>query len=156
VVTAGICLLTYVALHRLVNSPFGRTLQAIRASEQRAAAIGIDVRLHKWAAFVISWSVAAVAGTLMVFMKAGTTPRIFHWYESGNVLAMTILGGLGTLAGPVVGAVVFVFLRDHVTTLFKAWQFSFGLVFVLAVIFFPAGLAGAAKSLTRSLWRTRS
>jgi branched-chain amino acid transport system permease protein len=153
--TAAALIVTYVALARLVSSPFGRALQAIRASEQRAAAIGINVRLHKWAAFVMSWSVAAIGGTLLVFMKAGTTPRIFHWYESGNVLAMTILGGLGTLFGPAFGAVVFVFLRDHVTTLFKAWQFSFGLVFVLAVIFLPRGLAGSASSLARHLWRPR-
>lgn len=155
VMTVATLIVTYLGLDRLVNSPFGRALQAVRSSEQRAAAIGINVRLHKWAAFVISWSVAGIAGTLLVFMKAGTTPRIFHWYESGNVLAMTILGGLGTLFGPVVGAIVFVFLRDHVTTLFKAWQFSFGLVFVLAVLFLPSGLAGLATSLTRRLWRTR-
>ena len=153
--TAVALILVYLALERLVNSPFGRTLQAIRSSEQRAAAIGINVHLHKWASFVISWFVAGIAGTLLVFMKAGTTPRVFHWYESGNVLAVTIFGGLGTLFGPVAGAIVVVFLRDQVTTLFTAWQFSFGLAFVLAVIFLPTGLAGVATRLWSRLWQTR-
>lgn len=154
--TAVGLIVSYLALQRIVNSPFGRALQAIRSSEQRAAAIGINVHLHKWIAFLISWFIAGIAGTLLVFMKAGTTPRVFHWYESGNVLAMTIFGGLGTLFGPVVGAIVFVFLRDQVTTLFTAWQFSFGLAFVLAVIFLPAGLAGLGGRLWTRLWPARS
>jgi branched-chain amino acid transport system permease protein len=147
VLTAGLLILTYLGLRWLVDTPFGRTLQAIRSNEQRAAAIGIDVRLHKWIAFVVSWSVAGLAGTLFVFMKAGTTPMVLHWSESGNVLAMTIFGGLGTLLGPVVGAIGFVFLRDEFTTHFRAWQFAFGLVFVLVVILFPSGLAGIASRL---------
>lgn len=142
--TAVLVVVVYVALRWLVDSPFGRTLQAIRSNEKRAAAIGINVPLHKWLAFVISWSGAGVAGTLLVFMKAGTTPMVLHWTESGNVLAMTIFGGLGTLLGPVVGAIGFVFLHDEFTTRFQAWQFAFGLVFVLVVIFFPGGLAGIA------------
>jgi branched-chain amino acid transport system permease protein len=140
--SAVLLVASYLALRWLVGSPFGRTLAAIRSSELRAAAVGIDVRLHKWVAVVISWAVAGVAGTLFVFMKAGTTPMVLHWSESGNVLAMTIFGGLGTLLGPVVGAVAFVFLRDELTTHAQAWQFAFGLVFVLVVILFPNGLAG--------------
>lgn len=142
--TATLLIAVYVGLRWLVDTPFGRTLQAIRTNEQRAAAIGINVRLHKWLAFVISWSVAGLAGTLFVFMKAGTTPMVLHWSESGNVLAMTIFGGLGTLIGPIVGAIGFVFLRDEFTTHFRAWQFAFGLVFVLVVILLPSGLAGLA------------
>ncbi len=144
VLTAVLVILTYLGLRWLVDTPFGRTLEAIRANEQRAAAIGIDVRLHKWLAFVISWSVAGIAGMLLVFMKAGTTPMVLHWSESGNVLAMSILGGLGTLLGPVIGAIGFVFLRDEFTTHFRAWQFAFGFVFVVVVIFCPGGLAGIA------------
>jgi branched-chain amino acid transport system permease protein len=145
VLTAMVLILTYIGLRWLVDTPFGRTLHAIRSNEQRAAAIGINVRLHKWVAFVISWFVAGIAGTLFVFTKAGTTPMVLHWSESGNVLAMTIFGGLGTLLGPIVGAIGFVFLRDEFTTHFRAWQFAFGLVFVLVVILFPSGLAGIAS-----------
>lgn len=154
--TAVLLVLVYLALRWLVDSPFGRTLQAIRSNEERAAAIGINVRLHKWLAFVLSWSAAGIAGTLFVFMKAGTTPMVLHWSESGNVLAMAIFGGLGTLLGPVVGAVGFVFLRDEFTTRFQAWQFAFGLAFVLVVILFPSGLVGIATHLWGRLWRTRS
>ena len=147
---------TYLALARLVDSPFGRTLHAIRTSEDRAAAIGINVRLHKWIAFVISWAIAGLGGTLMVFMKAGTTPMSLHWAESANVLVMSIFGGIGTLLGPVAGAISFVFLRDEFTTRFTAWQFAFGLVFVVVVLAFPAGLAGIFSRAWNALWRARS
>jgi branched-chain amino acid transport system permease protein len=146
----------YLALARLVDSPFGRTLQAIRTNEDRAASIGINVRLHKWLAFVISWAVAGIAGTLMVFMKAGTTPMSLHWHESGNVLVMAIFGGIGTLLGPVIGAIAFVFLRDEFTTRFQAWQLAFGFVFVFVVLAFPAGLAGIVSRFWNSVWRARS
>ena len=154
--TVACVVLVYLALTRLVDSPFGRTLHAIRTNEDRAAAIGINVRLHKWIAFVISWAVAGVGGTLMVFMKAGTTPMSLHWQESGNVLVMAIFGGIGTLLGPVIGAVSFVFLRDEFTTRFQAWQLAFGLVFVVVVLAFPAGLAGVAARIWSHLWQARS
>jgi branched-chain amino acid transport system permease protein len=137
----------YAALIRLVDSPFGRTLHAIRTNEDRAAAIGINVHLHKWIAFVLSWMVAGLAGTLMVFLKAGTTPMSLHWTESGNVLIMVIFGGIGTLLGPIIGSTAFVFVRDEFTTRFQAWQFVFGLVFVVVVLLFPNGLIGVLNRL---------
>lgn len=154
--TLGCVVVVYLVLVTIVNSPFGRTLHAIRTNEDRAASIGINVRLHKWLAFVISWAVAGIAGTLMVFLKAGTTPMTLHWTESGNVLIMAIFGGLGTLLGPIVGAVSFVFLRDEFTTRFQAWQLAFGFVFVFVVLAFPTGLAGVASKLWGLVWRTRS
>jgi branched-chain amino acid transport system permease protein len=152
----ALCLVAvYAALLRLVDSPFGRTLHAIRTNEERAASIGINVHLHKWIAFMLSWLVAGLAGTLMVYLKAGTTPMSLHWTESGNVLIMVIFGGIGTLLGPIIGSTVFVFARDEFTTRFQAWQFVFGLVFVLVVLAFPTGLAGALQRLWSSLWRAR-
>jgi branched-chain amino acid transport system permease protein len=132
----ALCLVAvYVALVRLVDSPFGRTLQAIRTNEERAASIGINVHLHKWIAFVLSWMVAGLAGTLMVFLKAGTTPMSLHWTESGNVLIMVIFGGMGTLLGPII---------------------VFGLVFVFVVLAFPGGLIGVCNRIWMSLWRAHS
>jgi branched-chain amino acid transport system permease protein len=155
--TVIVVLTVYAGLAWLLESPFGRTLHAIRTNADRAAAIGINVRLHKWLAFVIAWAVAGLGGTLLVFMKAGTTPMALHWSESGNVLAMAIFGGLGTLFGPVVGAVAFVFLRDEFTTRFQAaWQLAFGLVFVLVVLAVPSGLAGLAARVRVSRWARRS
>ena len=151
-----VCLVAvYAALRKVVDSPFGRTLQAIRTNEDRAASIGINVHRHKWIAFVLAWMVAGIAGTLMVFLKAGTTPMTLHWSESGNVLIMVIFGGMGTLLGPIIGSTVFVFVRDEFTTRFHAWQFVFGLVFVLVVLAFPAGLVGILNRLWTSLWRPR-
>jgi len=118
--------------------------------------IGINIRLHKWLVFVMSWAIAGVGGTLMVFMKAGTTPMSLYWIESGNVLIMAIFGGLGTLFGPVVGAVSFVFLRDALTTGFEVWQLAFGVVFVIVVLVFPSGLAGIVSRVWMLLWRARS
>jgi len=151
-IAGAVCL----GLRQLVISPFGRTLGAIRVNEDRAAAIGINVRLHKWLVFVMSWAIAGVGGTLMVFMKAGTTPMSLYWIESGNVLIMAIFGGLGTLFGPVVGAVSFVFLRDALTTGFEVWQLAFGVVFVIVVLVFPSGLAGIFSRVWMLLWRARS
>jgi branched-chain amino acid transport system permease protein len=151
-IAGAVCL----GLRQLVISPFGRTLGAIRVNEDRAAAIGINVRLHKWLVFVMSWAIAGVGGTLMVFMKAGTTPMSLYWIESGNVLIMAIFGGLGTLFGPVVGAVSFVFLRDGLTTGFEVWQLAFGVVFVIVVLVFPSGLAGIFSRVWMLLWRARS
>src|SRR5262249_59769978 len=113
----------YVLLVRLADSPFGRTLQAIRTNEVRAASIGINVYLHKWIAFVFSWAVAGLAGTLIVFLKAGTTPMSLHWTESGNVLIMVIFGGIGTLVGPIIGSAVFFFVRGDFTTRVPRWLF---------------------------------
>jgi branched-chain amino acid transport system permease protein len=153
VMVAGtVCL----SLRQLVASPFGRTLGAIRVNEDRAAAIGINVRLHKWLVFVISWAVAGIGGTLMVFMKAGTTPMSLYWIESGNVLIMAIFGGLGTLFGPIIGATSFVFLRDALTTGFEVWQLAFGAIFVIVVLAFPSGLAGIVSRVWMLLWRARS
>jgi branched-chain amino acid transport system permease protein len=151
-IAATVCL----GLRRLVASPFGRTLGAIRVNEDRAAAIGINVRLHKWLVFVISWAIAGIGGTLMVFMKAGTTPMSLYWIESGNVLIMAIFGGLGTLFGPIIGAISFVFLRDALTTGFEVWQLAFGFVFVIVVLVFPSGLAGIASRVWMLLWRAGS
>ena len=152
----ALCLVAvYAALLKLVDSPFGRTLHAIRTNEERAASIGINIHLHKWIAFMLSWMVAGLAGTLMVYLKAGTTPMSLHWTESGNVLIMVIFGGIGTLLGPIIGSTVFVFARDEFTTRFQAWQFVFGLVFVLVVLAFPTGLAGALHRLWSLLWRAR-
>ena len=145
----------YAMLRKVVDSPFGRTLQAIRTNEDRAASIGINVHRHKWIAFVMSWMVAALAGTLMVFLKAGTTPMTLHWSESGNVLIMVIFGGMGTLLGPILGSTVFVFVRDEFTTRFHAWQFVFGLVFVLVVLAVPSGLAGVLNKVWTWIWRPR-
>jgi branched-chain amino acid transport system permease protein len=154
--TAFCLVAVYLALVRLVDSPFGRTLHAIRTNEERAASIGIDVHLHKWIAFVLSWIIAGLAGTLMVFLKAGTTPMALHWSESGNVLIMVIFGGMGTLLGPIIGSTVFVFARDEFTTRFQAWQFVFGLVFVIVVLAFPSGLVGVFNRVRTAVWRAHS
>jgi branched-chain amino acid transport system permease protein len=145
-----------LGLHQLVRSPFGQTLRAIRVNEDRASSIGINVGLHKWLVFVISWAIAGIGGTLMVFMKAGTTPMSLYWIESGNVLIMAIFGGLGTLFGPIIGAISFVFLRDALTTGFEVWQLAFGVVFVVVVLLFPSGLAGLVSRVWMLPWRARS
>ena len=154
--TLAILVIMYLLLRWLVNTPFGRTLHAIRTSETRAAGIGIDIRRHKWYVNVISWAVAGVAGTLLVFMKAGTTPLALHWLESGTVLIVTIFGGIGTLIGPVIGAVAFTFLRDELTTHFETWQLLFGFTFVLAVVFLPSGLIGLVSWIAKRIWLRNS
>lgn len=147
----------WLTLRRLLRSPFGACLYAIRVNEVRAASIGIDVRLHKWGVYVLSWGLAGLAGMLLVFLKAGITPMTLHWSESGHVLMMAILGGLGTLLGPALGAVLFVFLRDLLSSQLQAvWQLVFGLAFVAVVLFMPHGIAGSVIRIWRRLWPQRS
>ena len=153
ILVSVVMMATLAGLALVLKSPFGTTLRAIRTNDIRAASIGIDVRLHKWLAFVISWMLAGLAGGLMVFLKAGTTPMSLHWSESGNVLIMTIFGGLGTIVGPVLGAVCFVFLHDVLTSTLAIWQFVFGLIFVVVVIAFPSGLAGLPAQFGKLRWR---
>ena len=134
-------------------------LDAVLVIEEMAKSCTVTARIvveSNMGAISTVMAYGRLAGTLMVFLKAGTTPMSLHWTESGNVLIMVIFGGIGTLLGPIIGATVFVFVRDEFTTRFQAWQFAFGLVFVLVVLAFPRGLVGIFNRIRMSPWRTHS
>jgi branched-chain amino acid transport system permease protein len=126
----------------LLRSPFGRTLLAIRENERRARFLGIPVERHIWLAFSISCFFTALAGTLYALLNNFADPLGLHYSLSGEIVIMTVMGGMRTFWGPLLGAAVFVVLQDEISSLTTNWMSFIGLLFVLVVLFFPRGLLG--------------
>ena len=130
----------YVLLRRLLRSPFGRALQGIKMNEHRMRSLGFATFRYKLAAFVLAGTLAGLAGYLGAMQFGFVNPEILAWHQSGNVLMMVILGGMGTLAGPVYGAIVFTLLQDLFESFTKHWQLLMGGFIVLVVLVLPGGL----------------
>lgn len=135
-------------IHRTVHSPFGQVLKAIRENEPRAISLGYQVEQYKLVAFVISAAIAGLAGSMkaLVFQLASLTD--VHWHMSGEVVLMTLLGGLGTILGPGVGAAVIVALENELADKVGSWvTVIMGGIFVLCVLAFRRGIVGELKAL---------
>lgn len=133
-----------VALWRLANSPFGRTLQAIKQNETRATFVGYDVWRFKVGVFALSAAISGFAGGLFAMAQTSAFPDVMSLHHSGYIVMMTLIGGgLVSFWGPVIGAAAFLLTRDIVGAYTTAWMFWFGLFFVLMVLFKPEGIAGA-------------
>lgn len=136
-----------IGLYRLVNSPYGRILAAIRQSETRAAHLGYHVWLYKASIFTISAALSGFAGALFSMAQQAAFPDVMSLHQSGYVVMMTLVGGgLVSFWGPVVGVFVFLISRDVIGALTNGWMLWFGLLFILIVLFKPEGIAGAFKS----------
>ncbi len=129
----------------LLRSPFGRTLVAIRENERRARFIGIPVERHIWASFSISCFVTALAGTLYALLNNFADPLALHYSLSGYFVVMTVIGGMRTFWGPLIGAAVFVVLQDYISSMTVNWMSFIGAIFMLVVLFFPRGLLGTRR-----------
>jgi branched-chain amino acid transport system permease protein len=127
---------------RLLASPFGAVMEAVRENEKRAAACGFDVARTKLLVFVISAALCGLAGALRALHLSVVPIDSLHYLLSGQAVMMCLLGGMGTFFGPFVGAGVFLTLEDVVTTLTKHWMAVVGAVFMFFVLFFPAGIWG--------------
>ena len=138
-------------LRRVLFSPFGYALRAGRDSVLRADAIGIDVKRMQWAAFVIAGTAAGLAGALYAFSKGSISPESMAVAKSVDGLVMVLLGGVQTLAGPVVGAVTFTWLHDTVARNTDYWRAMLGGIILLLVLLFPQGIAGFAQQLSDRL-----
>ena len=143
-------------LRRVLFSPFGYALRAGRDSLLRADAIGIDVRRMQWAAFVMAGAVAGLAGGLYAFSKGSISPESMSVDKSVDALVMVLLGGVQTLAGPVVGAATFTWLHDTVARNTDYWRATLGAIILLLVLLFPQGIAGFAKQLFERLQRQKT
>jgi branched-chain amino acid transport system permease protein len=126
----------------LLRSPFGRTLRAIRENERRARFLGIPVERHIWLSFSISCFFTALAGTLYALLNNFADPLALHYSLSGYFVIMTVMGGMRTFWGPLLGAAVFVVLQDYISSVTVNWMSFIGLIFMLVVLFFPRGLLG--------------
>ena len=143
--------LVVIALWRLVHSPFGRVLRAVKQNEVRAAFVGHNVWLYKWVAFVISAGVAGLAGGLFALAQQSAYPNVMSLHNSGFVVMMVLIGGgLVSFWGPVIGALLFILARDLLGAYTEAWLLWYGLLFIVMVLFQPDGVAGAWQQ-----WRTR-
>jgi len=128
----------------IVHSPFGKALQAIRDNETRAEFVGVQVWHYRWIAFLISGVFTGLAGALWVPLNGLTTPDILLWTFSGEIVFFTVLGGFGTFAGPIVGAIVFNYLKTFAVGYTVYWQMFLGVVLVLLVLGLPTGIVGTA------------
>ena len=146
-VLSFICLLT----GRLINARFGMTLRAIRQSGPRARSLGISTLGHRLAAFSFAGACAGLAGALMANHDGFVSPDLLHWTMSGDILIMVVLGGIGTLYGPVLGAVVFLAMEEFLPLVFDAaglpqfkehWRIVFGPLLIFIILFARRGLYG--------------
>jgi branched-chain amino acid transport system permease protein len=132
-----------LAIYRIVHSPFGQVLKAIRENEPRALSLGYRVNQYKLLAFVLSAALAGLAGSLKALVLGFETLSDAGWQLSGEVILMTLVGGVGTLLGPVIGAFAVVGLQDQLNPLVGAWvQVILGALFVLCVLVFRRGIIG--------------
>ena len=136
-------------MRRILNSPFGTVLQAIRENEKRAKSCGYNVNRVKWIAFVFSGVFSGLAGALYAIYFHLAPLNTLYWTTSGSVVMMTILGGIGTFVGPFIGATVFLLLQDLISTVTKSWQLFVGGIFMLFVLFFPEGIWGTLQEKIR-------
>lgn len=135
----------------IVNSPFGKALQAIRDNETRAEFVGVQVKRYRWMAFMISGGFTGVAGALWVPLNGLTTPDIMHWTFSGEIVFLTVLGGFRSFAGPIIGAVVFNYLKTYAVGFTVYWQLLLGAVLVTLVLTMPTGIVGTLNRLVFKL-----
>ena len=135
-----------VGLQALVlRSPFGRTMLAIRENERRARFLGLPVERHIWLTFSISCFFTGLAGSLYALLNNFADPSALNYVMSGNLVMITVMGGMRTFWGPLLGAVLFVMLQDYVSSMTTNWMFFVGITFVLVVLVFPRGLVGAIQ-----------
>lgn len=138
----GVFILSIVTLRRIVNSPFGRILMTIRDNPERTEFIGINVKLFQLLAFIISGSVASIAGGLFCIFNHSAFPDYLYWPVSAEVLIMTLLGGKYNFYGPMIGSAALIYLRMQSTSYTEYWPLILGTMLCLLLFFFPNGIAG--------------
>jgi len=147
-VVLAIFILGFWLIHRTIHSPFGQVLKAIRENEARALSLGYDVDRYKLVAFVISAALSGLAGATKTLVLGFETLTDVHWHMSGEVVLMTLVGGLGTVWGPVVGAAVIVTLQNELADKVGAWVTVItGAIFVVCVLAFRRGIVGELAAL---------
>jgi branched-chain amino acid transport system permease protein len=131
----------------IVHSPFGKALQAIRDNETRARFVGIQIRRYRLVAFLVSGVFTGIAGALWVPLNGLTTPDILYWPFSGEIVFMAVLGGFRNFTGPIVGAVVFNYLKAYAVGVTVYWQALLGITLVVLVLALPTGIVGTVRLL---------
>lgn len=135
-----ISLIAIFIIYRMVHSPFGLTLKGIRDSENRVAYTGISVRTYRLIAFTIAGLYAGLAGSLLPPLENTVTPPIAHWTHSAEPVMVTLLGGIHTFSGPIVGSILFYILKDIIVRFTQYWLILFGAIVILLVLVFRGGV----------------
>jgi branched-chain amino acid transport system permease protein len=142
-VVLAVFVAVFLAIIRIVHSPYGQVLKAIRENEPRAISLGYDVDRYKLLAFVLSTSIAGLAGSMKTLVLGFATLSDAHWSLSGEVVLMTLLGGMGTFAGPVLGAFTIIGLQNFLADRVGSWvTVIIGAIFVICVVGFRRGFVG--------------
>jgi len=143
----GVFSVSFLLMKGIVSSPFGKALQAIRDNEVRAELIGIRVRRYRLYAFIISGMFVGLGGALWTFVNGHVTADLSHWVFSGEIVYMTLLGGFGIFEGPIIGAMIFTYLKLYAMGNTQYWMFVIGGTLIVLVLLLPNGVAGAVSSL---------
>ena len=147
--TLSVVLIAFLVTWRIIHSPFGSVLEAIRENEERASFVGINVRRYKLYGWMYACLLASVSGGLFILYRGYIGPTTMSAFAGAGVLMMVLLGGMGSLWGPIIGAGIFLFMQDYISTMTEHWELFVGLVVILLVLFMPRGFAGLGDHLTR-------
>ena len=140
------CLLgSYLACRAIMRSNFGAVLAGIRENEAKTLSLGYNTRAYKTTTVVLSYGFGGLAGALYAGFAGYASPELFFWLTSGHVLVMVVVGGAGTLIGPMLGALFFVFLEHQLSQVTDLWPLIFGSIFIAFVMFFPGGILGLLR-----------
>lgn len=145
--TLVIFMAIYVLLRLILRSPFGKVLVGIRENEGRIQSMGYNTNLYKYVAFILAGGIGGIAGAMYTYFNGFIAPTDVYWTMSGSALFMVLIGGAGTLLGPVLGAGLLVTMETIVSSYTDMWMLIIGVVFIIFVIFFPKGLTGIGESI---------
>jgi branched-chain amino acid transport system permease protein len=134
--------LSILILYLIVNSPYGATLKAIRENPDRASFMGQNVRVFQLISFVIAGTFCGLAGAIFAPFEKFVSPELTHWSKSAEIVLVSILGGIYTFIGPVVGSAVMILLEDYISTYTRYWSVFLGTVLIIFVVFMPDGIVG--------------
>ena len=143
-----------IVMWRIVHSPFGLHLTAIRENPRKAEYLGVQVRFFRLIAFLISAFYCAVGGVILAINTGQADPELAYWTHSGELVFMTVLGGFANFFGPLIGAFTFIFLKSELMGATQYWRFWLGAILVLIVVLFPRGLVGLGQTLWARVRRT--
>lgn len=145
--TLAIVLVCFLLTRRIIQSPFGAVLESIRENEERASFVGVNVHRYKLMGWMLACILGSISGFLFILYKGYIGPSTMHAFAGAGVLMMVLLGGMGSLWGPIIGAGIFIFIEDYVSTMTEHWELFVGLVVILLVLFMPRGVAGLVSYL---------
>jgi len=141
--------LTVFLIHRIRSSPFGLVLSGIRENDRRVEFAGVSLKNYRLGAFIISGTFAGLAGALGALLESNTDPFSAHWSHSAEPVLVSLIGGMQTFAGPIVGSAVFILLREIIVRFTQNWMLWFGLILLAIIMGFRGGIVGALAGLKK-------